>query len=173
MSYGLVWFKRDLRLADHAAFAAAARRGPVLCVLIVEPSLWAQPDAARQHYEFMLESARELHAELRRRGGRLHLLVGEAVAVLDRLHAAAPFDTLHSHEETGNAASYARDRAVARWCRARGVRWHEPAQFGVVRRLDDRDRWQAAWEAHVAAAQAMLPEPSRIAFAALPPGAGT
>ena len=177
MSYGLVWFKRDLRLADHAAFAAAARRGPVLCVLIVEPALWAHPDAARQHYEFMLESARELHAELRRRGGRLHLLVGEAVAVLDRLYAAAPFDTLHSHEETGNAASYARDRAVARWCRARGVRWHEPAQFGVVRRLDDRDRWQAAWEAHVAAPQAMPPEPSRIAFAALPaalhPGAGT
>ena len=173
MSYGLVWFKRDLRLADHAAFAAAARCGPVLCVLIVEPSLWAQPDAARQHYEFMLESARELHAELRRRGGRLHLLVGEAVAVLDRLHAAAPFDTLHSHEETGNAASYARDRAVACWCRAHGVRWHEPAQFGVVRRLDDRDRWHAAWEAQVAAPQAMLPEPSRIAFAALHPHDGT
>ena len=176
MSYGLVWFKRDLRLADHAALATAARRGPVLCVLIVEPSLWAQPDAARQHYEFMLESARELHAGLARVGGRLHLLVGEAVEVLDRLHAAAPFDTLHSHEETGNAASYARDRAVARWCRARGVRWHEPAQFGVVRRLDDRDRWQAAWEAQVAAPQVELPEPSRLRFVALPaalqPGAG-
>ena len=176
VSYGLVWFKRDLRLADHAALATAARRGPVLCVLIVEPSLWAQPDAARQHYEFMLESARELHAGLARVGGRLHLLVGEAVEVLDRLHAAAPFDTLHSHEETGNAASYARDRAVARWCRARGVRWHEPAQFGVVRRLDDRDRWQAAWEAQVAAPQVELPEPSRLRFVALPaalqPGAG-
>jgi hypothetical protein len=24
MSYGLVWFKRDFRLADHAALAAAA-----------------------------------------------------------------------------------------------------------------------------------------------------
>ena len=139
-----IWFKRDLRLADHAAWPRPSGGGPVLCVLIVEPSLWAQPDAARQHYEFMLESARELHAGLVCVGGRLHLLVGEAVEVLDRLHAAAPFDTLHSHEETGNAASYARDRAVARWCRARGVRWHEPAQFGVVRRLDDRDRWQAA-----------------------------
>jgi len=157
MSYGLVWFKRDLRLVDHAALAAAARRGPVLCVLIVEPSLWAQPDAARQHYEFMLEAARELHAGLRRLGGRLHLLVGEAVEVLDRLHAAAPFTELYAHEETGNGASYARDRAVARWCRARGVRWHELPQFGVVRRLDDRDRWQAAWEAHVAAPQAVLP----------------
>ncbi len=115
MGYGLVWFKRDFRLADHGALAAAARRGPVLCVAIVEPALWAQPDAARQHYEFMLESARELHAELRRLGGRLHLMVGEAVAVLDRVHAVAPFDALYSHEETGNGASYARDRAVAAW----------------------------------------------------------
>ncbi|MDV7399089.1 deoxyribodipyrimidine photo-lyase, partial [Arthrospira platensis SPKY1] len=104
MSYGLVWFKRDFRLVDHGALAAAARHGPVLCVAIVEPSLWAQPDAARQHYAFMLESARELHAALRRLGGRLHLMVGEAVAVLDRLHAAAPFAALYSHEETGNGA---------------------------------------------------------------------
>lgn len=168
MGYGLVWFKRDFRLADHGALAAAARQGPVLCVAIVEPALWAQPDAARQHYEFMLESARELHAALRPLGGRLHLMVGEAVAVLDRLHAAAPFDALYSHEETGNGASYARDRAVAAWCRARGVRWHELPQFGVVRRLDDRDRWQAAWEAHVAAPQAGLPDASRLAFAPLP-----
>ena len=168
MRYGLVWFKRDLRLADHAALAAAARRGPVLCVLIVEPALWAQPDAARQHYEFMLERARALHGALRGLGGRLHLMVGEAVEVLDRLHAAAPFDALYSHEETGNAASYARDRAVAAWCRARGVRWHELPQFGVVRRLDDRDRWQAAWEAHVAAPQAMMPAPPALCFAPLP-----
>ncbi len=168
MDCSLVWFKRDLRVADHGALAAAARQGPVLCVVIVEPALWAQPDAARQHYEFMLESARELHAELRRLGGRLHLMVGEAVEVLDRLHAAAPFGRLYSHEETGNAASYARDRAVAAWCRARGVRWHEIPQFGVVRRLDDRDRWQAAWEAHVAAPQAALPEPSRLHFVSLP-----
>jgi deoxyribodipyrimidine photo-lyase family protein (cryptochrome) len=55
MSYGLVWFKRDFRLADHGALAAAARSGPVLCVAIVEPA-WAPADAARQHYEFMLEA---------------------------------------------------------------------------------------------------------------------
>ena len=168
MSYGLVWFKRDFRLADHGALAAAARRGPVLCVAIVEPALWAQPDAARQHYEFMLESARALHGELRRCGGRLHLLVGEAVEVLDRLHAAAPFAELISHEETGNGASYARDRAVAAWCRTHGVRWQEVAQFGVVRRLADRDRWQAHWEAHVTAPQAVLPEPPALRFAPLP-----
>jgi deoxyribodipyrimidine photo-lyase len=82
MSYGLVWFKRDLRLADHGALAAAARRGPVLCVAIVEPALWAQADGARQHYEFMLESARELHAELRRRA-RVQVDAAPAATQLD------------------------------------------------------------------------------------------
>lgn len=162
MTYGVVWFKRDLRLADHAALAAAARQGPVLCLYIVEPSLWAQPDAARQHLEFILESLRELYRDLRRLGGRLHVVTGEVVEVLARLHGSAPFAALYAHEETGNAHTYARDLAVGHWCRAQGVGWHEFAQFGVVRRLDDRDRWQGLWDEQVARAQASLP--ASIAF---------
>ncbi|MBS0543305.1 MAG: deoxyribodipyrimidine photo-lyase [Proteobacteria bacterium] len=166
MSYQVVWFKRDLRLHDHAALAQAAARGPVLCLYIVEPSLWAQPDAASQHYRFVIESLRELYVALRQHGGSLHVVTGEAVAVLDRLQALAPFAALHSHEETGNGASYTRDRAVAAWCRAHGVAWHEYPQFGVVRRLRDRDTWQGRWEAHVAAIQHALP--THIGFASLP-----
>ena len=45
----VVWFKRDLRVADHAPLIEVARRGPVLPLYVVEPELWAQPDAsARQ-----------------------------------------------------------------------------------------------------------------------------
>jgi deoxyribodipyrimidine photo-lyase len=158
MSYSIVWFKRDLRLADHAALAAAARRGPVLCLYIVEPSLWAEPDAARQHYEFIRESLREVYRELRRLGGCLHVVTGEVLDVLARLHATRPFSALYAHEETGNRLTYARDLAVGRWCKARGVGWHEFAQFGVVRRLADRDHWQAAWEDFVARPLATLPD---------------
>jgi len=46
MSYRVVWFKRDLRLHDHTPLAEAAREGPVLCLYVVEPGLWAQPDAS-------------------------------------------------------------------------------------------------------------------------------
>ena len=166
MSYSVVWFKRDLRLADHAALSAAARHGPVLCLYIVEPSLWAQPDAARQHYEFILESLREVYRELRRLGGRLHVVTGEVVDVLARLHAAKPFAAVYAHEETGNHHTYARDLAVGRWCAAHGVGWHEFPQFGVARRLADRDRWQGLWEAFVARAQSPLP--ASMAFVPLP-----
>jgi deoxyribodipyrimidine photo-lyase len=163
MSYRVVWFKRDLRVHDHAPLAHAVRQGPVLCLYVVEPSLWQQPDAAAQHYHFICESLADLAAQLRPLGLPLHVAVGEAVDVLDRLHHCAPFHGLHSHEETGNGHTYARDRAVARWCRERGVVWHESPQFGVVRRLHDRRLWQPRWEAFMAQAQATLSD-------ARPPG---
>ncbi|WP_260839270.1 deoxyribodipyrimidine photo-lyase [Methylomonas koyamae] len=50
MSYNLVWFKRDLRLHDHAPLWQACRHGPVQCLYIIEPSLCAAADAASQHY---------------------------------------------------------------------------------------------------------------------------
>jgi deoxyribodipyrimidine photo-lyase len=146
MSYHLVWFKRDLRLHDHAALHAASRRGPVLGLYIVEPGLWQQPDAARQHYEFVRESLADLQRELQAHGGQLLVLQGEATEVLTRLWQAAPFASLHSHEETGNGWTYARDRAVAHWCRAHSVPWQELPHFGVVRALRNRDHWQGAWE---------------------------
>lgn len=151
MSYGVVWFKRDLRLHDHAALNQALAAGPVLCLHLIEPSLWAQPDASAQHYAFIKESLRELAGELKQRGGRLHVRTGEAVAVLDELFALAPFASLHAHEETGNAATYARDRAVSTWCRQHQVRWQESPQFGVVRRLSNRNHWLAHWETHMRA----------------------
>ena len=138
MRYRLVWFKRDLRVVDHAPLCDAAARGPVLCLYVVEPSLWQQADAATQHYRFIVESLHELNAALRAQGGELWIVVGVMVEVLQRLHAVAPFEALHSHEETGNAHTYARERAVAAGCRAHGVSWHEAPSFGVVRRLRHR-----------------------------------
>ena len=157
MSYRVVWFKRDLRVQDHWPLHEAAHRGPVLCLYVVEPSLWAQPDAAAQHYGFVRESLQALDAQLQRLGGRLHVAVGEVVDVLAALHAAAPFEAVHAHEETGNAHTFARDLAVGRWCRQQRVGWQEWPQFGVVRRLRDRREWQPRWERHMAAQQAPLP----------------
>jgi deoxyribodipyrimidine photo-lyase len=160
MSYRVVWFKRDLRLHDHAALAHAASQGPVLCLYIVEPGLWVQPDAALQHFEFVRESLTELHQELQALGGSLQVRMGPAVQVLAALHAQAPFAELVAHQETGNAFTYERDLQVGAWCRSAGVGWTELPQFGVVRRLKSRNTWQARWEAHMAAATASLARPA-------------
>ncbi|MDD2879393.1 MAG: deoxyribodipyrimidine photo-lyase [Rhodoferax sp.] len=168
MSYGVVWFKRDLRLHDHAALTNAAAYGPVLCLYVIEPSLWVQPDAARQHHEFILESLRELAHALKALGGRLHVRTGEVPEVLAQLHALAPFERLYSHEETGNGVTFERDKAMARWCRAQGVGWQEFPQFGVVRRLVSRNHWQSHWVTHTAAPQLPCPTPGALQFAPSP-----
>ncbi|MFZ6654786.1 FAD-binding domain-containing protein [Undibacterium sp. TJN19] len=148
MTYSIVWFKRDLRLHDHLALCTAVSRGPVLCLYVVEPSFWAQADAANQHYQFLLESLRELYTALRKNGGQLHILTGEVTEVFAHIFTHQPFSAIYSHEETGNNVTYQRDKALARWCRTQQVEWHEFAQFGVVRRLQNRDDWQASWNAH-------------------------
>ena len=125
MSYQLVWFKRDLRLHDHAPLHAAAAKGPVACLYIIEPELWAQPDYSAMQYGFLIESLRELHASLRALGSTLYILTGDTCEILDQIYKQAPFEGLYSHEETGNAYTFQRDKKVAAWCKAQKLKWHE------------------------------------------------
>ena len=168
MSYSIVWFKRDLRTADHAALHAALQRGPVLCLYVIEPSVWAQPDAAQQHYLFLLESLRDLDADLRRLGGELHVVAGEFVAYLARLFIAKPFNAVYAHEETGNDVTYKRDSAVGQWCKSNNVEFHEFRQFGVVRKLKNRNDWKSHWDKHVRAPLLPIPESAQLQFVPLP-----
>ena len=141
----VVWFKRDLRIRDHAPLAEAAARGPVLGLYLYEPELLGSPEWDPIHSEFMAQALRELDAEFTARGGRLLLRRGEAVEQLERLHRETGFTTLWSHEETGNRITFDRDLRVVRWCRDRGVRWEERRQDGVIRRLRSRDGWAERW----------------------------
>jgi deoxyribodipyrimidine photo-lyase len=151
MSYELVWFKRDLRWEDHAALTHASRKGTVRCIYIIEPDLWLQPDSALQHFEFVRESLQALDRHLRAQGGCIEIFTGELPDVLQQIWQDAPFANLYSHEETGNAFTYARDLKVASWCQSQAVTWHEFPQFGVVRGLKNRNLWQSAWERHMSA----------------------
>ena len=152
MTGTILWFKRDLRVADHPALARAAAIGaPVLPLYIVEPGLWAQADADARHYGFLREALLDLRGQLERIGLRLVIRRGAAVAVLEDLRAAHGITHLISHEETGNGWTYARDRAVAAWARGQGVMWEEVPQSGVVRRLRGRDGWAAVRDRFMAA----------------------
>jgi deoxyribodipyrimidine photo-lyase len=151
----VVWFKRDLRVGDHAPLAEACARagaggGWVLGFYAVEPDVTGAEDYAGRHWEATREALAELRENLGRIGVPLVVRRGEVVELLERLRAHAAGRgarlALWSHEETGNAVTYARDKAVGRWVRAGEIEWTERAQFGVVRRLRSRDGWAAAWE---------------------------
>jgi deoxyribodipyrimidine photo-lyase len=159
----VVWFKRDLRLSDHAPLHAAAASGPVLPLYVIEPDLWRQADASFRHWWFIRDCLRDLDAELRRRGGSLLIRRGEIIGVLAWLGDTLGAFDLWSHEETGNGWSYARDRQVAAWCHEHGVRWRELPSNGVIRKLRERDGWAAKRDAVMASPQ--LGVPQRLAFA--------
>jgi deoxyribodipyrimidine photo-lyase len=154
----LVWFKRDLRAEDHAPLAAAAARGRVLPVHVVEPDLWAQPTMAGRQWAFVADCLRELRAALAAQGAPLAVRVGEAVEVLAALRAAHRFDAVFAHQETGDLWTFARDRRVAAWARAEGVVFREwPSTDGVTRRLRSRDGWAQAWQRTMARAATAAP----------------
>ncbi|MFO7759691.1 MAG: FAD-binding domain-containing protein [Roseovarius sp.] len=157
----ICWFKRDLRVADHPALDHAARLGRVLPLYIVEPELWAQPDAAGRHYDFLCEALDSLRAELSGMGLPLVIRTGDAVTVLEDLRSLHGVTHLVSHEETGNGWSFARDRQVADWARTQSVAWAELPQCGVMRRLDNRDRWQPARDTFIRAAPVPVPAGAR------------
>ena len=92
----VMWFRRDLRLADNPALVAAAADGRVLPLFVLDRALWGPAGPSRRAY--LAASLRELDAGLRRCGGRLSIVRGDpAEAVLaaatavgaERVHVAA------------------------------------------------------------------------------------
>ncbi len=153
----VVWFKRDLRVADHRPLAKAAEQGAVLPLYVAEPELWRQPDMSARHWAFVAESLEELRQELAALGQPLVIRVGRVTEVLEEIAASRPIAALWSHQETGNAWTYARDLEVAAWCRAKGIPWQEERQGGVIRRLETRDGWARRWNRVMAEPQTAAP----------------
>lgn len=146
MTINLVWFKRDLRLFDHQPLVEAAKNARVIPLYIVEPGLWQQADASPRQWRFVQQSLRELDVALYAlTGSRLVVRVGNAPDILSTLYAECCFQAMYSHEETGNAWTFVRDRAVATWAKKTGIDWQEFRQDGVIRRLATRYGWAEHW----------------------------
>lgn len=81
------WFRRDLRLSDNAALAAAAHDagGAVLLVYILDDTILFGRWASGARTAFLLDNLRALDAALRERGGRLILRRGKPLDELLKL----------------------------------------------------------------------------------------
>jgi deoxyribodipyrimidine photo-lyase len=143
----VVWFKRDLRIHDHAPLnGACASGGPVLPLYIYEPELWQQPELSGRQFEFLKECLADLESALVVRGAGLAQLVGDAVEVFARIHQRFGIRAIHAHEETGLMWTYARDNAVRAWAKKAGVQVREYRQHGVWRGKTSRSGWAARWD---------------------------
>ncbi len=149
MTRALVWFKRDLRVHDHGPLVAAGSHTDALGIFIIEPEWLGSPDCDTSHVDFALGCLAELRSALAERGLPLLVRVGSAPSVLAQLHHEVAFTHLLSHEETGAAWSYARDRQVAQWCKSATVPWRQFTQNGVTRGLRNRAGWAGRWKARM------------------------
>jgi deoxyribodipyrimidine photo-lyase len=145
----VVWFKRDLRLHDHAPLVAAQAHTRALGLFVTEPEWLNSPECDASHVDFALGCLTELRAALAQRGLPLLVRVGSLAQVLAQLQAEVPFTHLLSHEETGPGWSYTRDKQVAAWCKSQHIHWQEFTQTGVVRRLGSRTGWAKRWQARM------------------------
>lgn len=84
----ILWYRRDLRVHDLPALAAAAEQGPVLPVFVLDERLLGGRRASANRTWFLLKSLRALDAALRERGTRLHIRRGRPEEVIPELALA-------------------------------------------------------------------------------------
>ena len=109
----LLWFRRDLRLGDNAALAAAlAAAERVYCVFVFDREILdALDDRHDRRVEFIHGSVRELADALAARSGNLMVLHDRAREAIPRLAAELGVDAVYAARDYEPAA-VARDAAV-------------------------------------------------------------
>ncbi len=87
----IVWFRRDLRVTDHPALAAAAEDGRVLPVFVRDPGLPAGPAPRRRLEASLAALGRATEGALIVRDGRPQEVLQDVAAQVraDRVHATA------------------------------------------------------------------------------------
>ncbi len=120
----IVWFRRDLRLADNRALVAAVDSGRALVACYVLDDAYSNGSEAGGASRWWLHhSLRALAAELDARGGRLVLRRGPAKAVIARL--AKETRALEVHASAGaEPDSEALERTIRADLEADGVALH-------------------------------------------------
>lgn len=122
----LVWFRRDLRMYDHAAFYHALHAGrAVYCAFVFDSEiLQALSQRQDRRVEFIWHSVRELADALRERGGGLIVLHGRARDEIPALAARLGVQAVFANRDYEPQAVQ-RDAAVAAALALRGIAFHD------------------------------------------------
>lgn len=90
----IVWFRRDLRLADNPALCAAVDSGKPLVLVYIDETNRARDLGGASKF-WLHHSLASLAADISSKGGRLILRRGEAAAILDGIIQHTGADELH------------------------------------------------------------------------------
>lgn len=120
MEAAVVWFRRDLRMNDNPALAAASSAPRMVPVFCFEDALWKGRHASLNRNAYLLASLRELDRSLRRAGSRLHYRSGDPARELTALAEECGAATVHVNRDH-TAHARARDQRVERALAGSGI----------------------------------------------------
>ena len=158
----IMWFRRDLRIADHAALAAAAASGPVVALFVVDPAFGR---AGRARHDALAGALASLHRAV---DGCLVIRTGSPSDVVPAVAAEAGAAEVFVTRDA-NPYGRRRDAEVAGALRGlgatlHGVGWNYAVGPGTVGKPDGTPYavftpFARAWRGHLAPARAPTPEP--------------
>ena len=131
---GLLWFRRDLRVADNAALFHALRGcREVLCVFVFDKAILDGLPRADRRVEFIRESLVELDGELRKRGSALIVRHAVAQEEIARLACQLGVQAVFANRDDEPAA-LARDAKVLGALAAAGISFHSHKDRAIFER---------------------------------------
>ena len=134
----LIWFRRDLRVQDHAALhCALTRSNQVWCGFVFDTDILAPLPRADRRVEFIHGAVRDLDAALRELRPDAGLIVrhGRAEEEIVRLAVQLGVDfVVASHDD--EPAAIARDLAVRERLRQQGIRFHTVKDHVIFERSE-------------------------------------
>lgn len=160
MNRTIVWFRRDLRIADHEPLYRAALRGAVIPVFVFDRALLHHPETAPARVAFMLESLAALNQDLQLQGGRLILRYGDPVAILPELVRETQAEGIYAHVDYERIYGRVRDARLnqALADQQMKIRWFEPTAGtpDLMSYPQYRDLWFAEMRSP------LVPTPARV-----------
>jgi len=150
----IVWFKRDLRLTDHAPLVRAIEQsqtenGRTLLLYIFEPSLLDDPHYSTRHWRFVTESLHDLNRQLKSNTdkalAKISVAHADAISLFNKLLKQYEVIGIFSHQEIGLSNTFERDNSLAKLLDNNNIPWQQSPTGAVVRGSRNRNTWDRDW----------------------------
>ena len=141
----IVWFKRDLRLHDHAPLSKAIEAAkPLLLIYIFEPELLADPHYSLRHWRFVWQSLKDMQ-QAKNLNFTLAVIHQDAQDAFRQIFRFFEVHSVFSYEEVGIRKTFDRDLSLKKLFKSKGVIWDESPYAGIRRALKNREGWAKYW----------------------------
>ncbi len=141
----IIWFKKDLRVSDHACLANISNDIPSIWVYFFESDLISQDDFSDFHMQFIVSSLLHLERELKKLWIPLLFLPYNSLEWFEYISKFFKIQKISAHAETWNLKSYERDKNIWKYLRSKNIEFKEYPTNGIVRKLKNRDSWNKIW----------------------------